>query len=282
VKSLSQALDHWQPAAAPARDPVVLLAAGWAGIVGDDVARQSCPARLSDGVLTITTGSSAWSHQLSLLSETIVAAVRARIPELRVDELRFRLGKVAAPASASAPRARQRRSRAPENRPPADSLEAAFERLRDGVAATRRAKMAAGWKECSECAALVLPGEEALCTVCAGARAQRRADDAARLLFEAPWLGFAGTAALISGLSKGEYESIRSRLLTRWWETLARAQASKRLSPGNLERSIASSYVVLRSQLPPENIAPATVRNVLGDELHDFIYGTERSKTNVE
>jgi hypothetical protein len=33
----------------------------------------------------------------------------------------------------------------------------------------------------------------------------------------------------------------------------------------------------LRSKLPPEDIVPATVRSVLGDELHDLIYGTEHS-----
>ena len=76
---------------------------------------------------------------------------------------------------------------------------------------------------------------------------------------------------------------IRNRLLSRWWETLARARASKRLSRDGRERTIASSYVVLKSKLPPEAIDPATVRNVLGDELHDVMYGMERqTKTNVQ
>ena len=77
---------------------------------------------------------------------------------------------------------------------------------------------------------------------------------AARLLFEAPWLGYAGTAALVDGLTRARYESVRARLLTRWWETLARAGASKRLSRDGRERLIASSYVLLKSKSPPEAI----------------------------
>ncbi len=100
----------------------------------------------------------------------------------------------------------------------------------------------------------------------------------ARLLSEAPWLGFAGTAALIDGLKKTEYERVRNRLLSRWWETLARARAGGRLSRDGRERSIASSYVLLKSKLSPEEIMPATVRNVLGDELAELLYGTTKGK----
>jgi hypothetical protein len=106
---------------------------------------------------------------------------------------------------------------------------------------------------------------------------------ASRLLFEAPWLGYAGTAALIEDFTHEEYEGIRRRVLARWWETLSRARASGKLSRDGHERLVASSFVVLKSGLAPERIGPATVRNVLGDELHDLIYGTERkSETNVE
>jgi hypothetical protein len=84
------------------------------------------------------------------------------------------------------------------------------------------------------------------------------------LLFEAPWLGFSGTAELVDGLNEKEYERIRSRLLKRWWGMLERARVAGRLSRDGRERLVASSYVLLRSKLPPEEIMPATVRNVLG------------------
>ena len=44
------------------------------------------------------------------------------------------------------------------------------------------------------------------------------------------------------------------------------------------ERLVASSYVLLQSKLAPEAIMPATVRNILGDELHDLLYGESLEK----
>ncbi|HEY4433501.1 MAG TPA: hypothetical protein VGM99_03780, partial [Candidatus Cybelea sp.] len=110
---------------------------------------------------------------------------------------------------------------------------------------------------------------------CSATRLQKRALATARLLFEAPWLGFVGTAELVDGLCKTEYESLRSQLLKRWWGMLEQTRLAGRLSRDGRERQVASSYVVLRSKLPPEQIAPATVRNVLGDELHDLLYANE-------
>ncbi len=92
------------------------------------------------------------------------------------------------------------------------------------------------------------------------------------MLFEAPWLGYSGTAALVSGLQEREYERVRDRLLSRWWEILVQARAAKRVSRDERERLVANSYVLLKSKIPPEEIKPATVRSILGDELHDLIY----------
>ncbi len=275
---LSDALANWQPSAHASRDPIALLAAGWEEIVGSDVAKNSRPAKLAGDALLITARSSAWSHQLSLLAETILTAVRARLPHVGIERLRFRVGRIAeSPASGTAPQRPPRSPRRVAPRPESATLEEAVARLREDVTAVRRAKRAGGWKECIGCGALVAPEAKALCIVCADARARERAGEAARLLFEAPWLGYAPTAALVSGLSLEEYEAIRARLLAAWWETLSKARAAKRLSRNGYERSIASSYVLLRSKLPPEEIVAATIRSVLGDELHDLIYGTEHS-----
>jgi len=287
LRPLAQALGEWSPQERTRwqQDPLVLLAAGWTEIVGEDVARNTHPARILEGTLLVTTRSSAWSQQLSFLAERIVAAVGARIPQTSVIRLRFRVGKLPAPtrphASAEPPETVAPRKRSP--RPPAGTAADAVARFRQGVDERQRAKRGAGWKECSGCGALIAPRARALCVTCANALAEQRTAAAARLLFEAPWLGYAGTAELVDGLTLQDYESIRTRLLSRWWEALARARASKRLSRDGRERLIASSYVVLKSKLPAEAIAPATLRNVLGDELNDLIYGTEQqTKTNVE
>jgi hypothetical protein len=280
VLKLSRAVATWTPGAAlRPGEPILLLRAGWDEMVGTEVARNSYPARIIGGTLQVITRSSAWSHQLTFLAEHVLKAIAARLPRAGIERLRFRVGALPAPSKPGTSGRRRPAARQPAPRPPAASAREAIARFRGEVEGRRRAARAAGWKECARCGALVAPATGGLCVPCESAGLQERTAATARLLFEAPWLGYGGTAALVDGLQEGEYESIRSQLLRRWWEMLAQACAVKRLSRDGRERLIASSYVVLRSKLPPEKIAPATVRTVLGDELHDFLYGTPN---NVE
>lgn len=268
---LAHAISSWKPAEVSAREPIVLLEACWSEIVGEQVAQNSHPARITGDALSIVTRSSAWSNQLSLLSEHVVRAVNARLPGARVERLRFRVGALPRRASAAPARTRRPQPRDVGPHAPASSAAEALGRFREEVERNGRAKRSAGWQPCAACGVLVAPGAGE-CAACVAAGARDRSEAAARLLFEAPWLGYAGTAALVSGLKRGEYERIRSQLLSRWWGLLVQARDAKRLSRGGRERLVASSYVLLRSGIPPEEILPATVRSVLGDELHDLIY----------
>ncbi len=271
---ISEALGAWRPADERApTDPIALLEAGWPEIVGPEVARNSHPARIAGDALTIVTRSSAWSHQLSFLSDHIVRAVSARLAGTPIVRLRFRVGRLPQRRSALPPR-RVDRAAAPRGARPAPASSAeALERFRSDVERRRGARRAEGWKECRACSALLEPPAEGLCQTCIAARAQSIGTATARLLFEAPWLGYAGTAALVNGLEEREYQRLRRQMLTHWWGTLARARAAKQLSRDGRERLIASSYVLLRSNLAPEEIVPATVRSILGDELHELLYG---------
>ncbi len=274
---LSAALSGWGPAEKSlAREPIVLLEAGWDDIVGSQVAKNSHPTRIADGALLITTRSSAWSHQLMLLAEHVLRAVAARVPTAGVSQLRFRVGRLPLRRAAPGPRGAPVRVRAALDRPEAASAEQALARFRDAVERSHRSKRAQGWKACSGCGALLAPAHGDSCAACTSGGVQRREEAAARLLFEAPWLGYAGTAALVHGLKEEEYEAIRAQLLTRWWGILVHARAAKHLSRDGRERLVASSYVLLHSKIPPEDIMPATVRGVLGDELHDLIYAEQR------
>jgi len=205
--------------------------------------------------------------------------VRARIPQAGIERLRFRVGKV----SAAGPKSTARRApgttvKTPRAQPPARSATEALERLRGSVEDAQRAKRERGWKECQRCNALVAPDSGPFCAPCENARNDERERLVSRLLYEAPWLGFAGTSRLIEDVSAEEYAAIRHRLLARWWDRLCRAQRTGVLSRDGAERSLASSYVLLKSERPPERIDPATVRNLLGNELHEFIYGTDRQE----
>jgi hypothetical protein len=275
---LSRALSNWDPAAGAAeREPLTLLEAGWPDIVGAQVARNSHPSRVADGTLTVTTRSNAWSHQLSLLGEHVLRAIAARVPKARIERLRFRVGRLPQADAGRPARAPHARPRVRVERPEAASAAEALARFRQEVDASSRAKRSEGWSACAGCGALAPPDGGRVCAACRNASRRRRAEATARLLLEAPWLGYGGTAALVKGLREEEYEGIRAQLLTRWWSLLVQARTAKRLSRDGRERLVASSYVLLRSNVPPEEIMPATVRNVLGDELHDLIYAEQRN-----
>jgi Dna[CI] antecedent, DciA len=273
---LAQALGAWSPGEGVGpSDPVVLLGAAWSDIVGDENARNSHPAQLAGDTLMIVTASSVWSAQLSYLAEQIVVALQARVPRAGITKVRFRVGKLPARGGSRSRVARVIESeRLQLSSEPAGDASEALQRFRATVDTAERAKRALGWKECSGCTALIAPTSGLLCTTCEIARGAERERRISRLLFEAPWLGFAGTAKLIEDLRQDEYESIRRRLLSRWWDRLRRVRLAGTLSRDGAERLIASSYVLLKSELAPERLTPAIVRNVLGDDLHDLLYET--------
>lgn len=286
MQRLSRALQGWQPQAAHPDDPLFVLQAEWAQIVGEDVAANSRPAELARDALIVVTRSSAWSQQLSFLSERVLAAVQTRTGSQTIRSLRFRVGRLSASAKAGQPSSRARGRRVGAVRAvqtgqrgvePASSMEAALERFRRDVAAAERAREAAGWKECARCGARTHRASGPFCAPCSNARAQERDAQVARLLYEAPWLGFAGIVPLVEGLTYREYESVRLSLLRRWKDLLERLRRSQRTRVTARERSIASSYVLLKSELAPDTIALAVVRNLLGDELYDIFYGNENT-----
>jgi hypothetical protein len=231
---------------------------------------------VSRDALLIVTRSSAWSQQLAFLSEQILAPLRLRTG-IGVERLRFRVGRLTQKDAAPVHRRRTTRARTREERGSTESLQAAFERFRADVASAQRAKERAGWKECNRCGVRIHPSAGLFCAPCENARVQERDARVARLLFEAPWLGYAGIAPLVEGLTPLDYEAVRLRLLRRWKDVLERIRRTGGAQLTVRDRMIASSYVLLKSELDPERIAPAVVRDLLGDELHEIFYGSENN-----
>jgi Dna[CI] antecedent, DciA len=283
LKPLGQALSRWTPVRrGRIDDPVSALAAAWPEIVGADIARNSQPIRIDRGTLWIVTASGAWGQQLTFLTDRLLAAIRERTPQTIVERLRFRVGKIA--AVRRAPKGRHELApRAVEPpRPVPESAADALASFRRHVEGWERAKRAAGWKECRDCKALLAPGSAVRCAACANAAIRRRTERAARLLADAPWLGYSGTAELVDELSASEYEALRAQLLTDWRQTLDRSRAVSPERPLPHERGVASAYVLLATRLRPNEIDPGIMRGVLGDAAYDRLYELERTEPNGE
>lgn len=271
---LRRAVERWAPTTAPGHGVPEILHV-WPKIVGEDIAVHCRPLQITGKALVIATASSAWSQQLDFLSPRILAAI-AQHAGVSLERLRFRVAPLRAPPERVPPTLRRpaRPLRpVPTSAEAARTPEDALQLLRAGILQAQRAKRAAGWKECASCRVLLPAAESSLCAPCLGAARERRYSRVSRLMFDAPWLGFEGTAALIEGLTRHEFARIRKRVLQGWWEMLVRAQRRKQVSADARERLIASSYVLLKTGFEPDEITTVIVRNLLGSELHALLYG---------
>ncbi len=290
LRPLRAAVAGWQPPAgtglvATTNDPLAALAAAWPEIVGPRIAARATPVAISADALVVATVSSAWSAELQMLSVPIIAGLAALPAGRGISKLIFRSGRRRAervrPATPVAPAARQPAAGGPYGRDPAPPLAPAAD-VAEALARLRRRfagreQSAAGC--CSECG---VPRDVrgGRCGPCAGAGALARRATAERLLYAAPWLGEAELLSRLPDIEPSELDAIRRALLQRWWLALDRARRAGKLSPGGIERPLASSYLLLKSRLPPERITPAVVRNMLGPELEALLWGSAAQSSN--
>lgn len=275
LQPLRGSLATWKPGVRGTADPLHAISSAWPAIVGADVAANCVPISLANETLAIATQSSAWSQQLQFLSLTILRGIAEHAPGTTVARLAFRagafrVGERRGPASQAAKAAKARRRGDVAAYEPAVDLADAFERVRARIRDARRATPVS----CVDCGA-PLPADAAArpCTACAIGRSRERTVELERLLFAAPWLSFTELREQLPRLTVAEYERCRRRLLGRWWLVLERAKTMRRLASGALERSIASSYVLLQTRLAPDLVTPEVVSNALGPELTALLYG---------
>jgi Dna[CI] antecedent DciA-like protein len=268
LRPLRTAIAEWAPEARTGGDPLGAIASAWTRLVGAGVAEHARPAQVVRETLVVVTRSSAWSQQLTFLSPKILEGLGSLEEGRAITKLRFRVGTVRATrrprfSAPSGPgRATQMEPSAPlsADATPSDALQRFRRRL-----AVRRVPAEGA---CPECGAPHTGGGR--CAPCAGRRGSEGMIAAQRLMYEAPWLKYAGTAQIVPGLERADYERWRRALLARWWEILQRARLCKRAS--KIERLVASSYLILHSALDPDRITPAIVRNLLGDELTALLF----------
>lgn len=90
VATLIASVSDLRPPKAQASAPVP--AAIWEMCVGSRIARRARPVKLERGVLFVRTATATWANELSMLSDTIVGALRER--GIAVSSLRFFVGEV--------------------------------------------------------------------------------------------------------------------------------------------------------------------------------------------
>jgi hypothetical protein len=122
MERLGDSLDH-ELRRFGATGSMPAIVAAWPGAVGDEVARNAWPARISrDGVLHVSTSSSAWAFELTQLARVVLEQLTAGLEDDAPKGLRFAPGHLPEPASAAA-----EEPAAPPVQPSLDQLAAAQE-----------------------------------------------------------------------------------------------------------------------------------------------------------
>ncbi|HVA37568.1 MAG TPA: DUF721 domain-containing protein [Candidatus Dormibacteraeota bacterium] len=281
MERVSAALQRWRPRTKGS--PEHAVATHWDRIVGVAVAANARPRDLQDGALTVVVPSAAWRHELAFHAPAIVEALQA-LPEVgtRVERLRFKMGRAPAAARGAGPASigrrgdrRSAREGNPADQPAADAV-TALARLRRRMALVAEEERRSGREPCAACGAFLPRG--AACAPCARRRLEAIERGVQRHLFEAPWIGYDGMSALVAGLDFALYARVRARTLERWWRMLEQLRRRGQPSRDGRERKVAQSYVALKSGLAPERLTPVIVREILGDQIHELLWGVHDAR----
>ncbi len=112
----------------PIEGDTAAIVRAWPLAVGETVARNAWPARLSrEGTLYVNTTSATWSFELGRLAEAILVQLRAELGKATPKALKFAPGPLPeAAALAAAPSAQRTHSATPEQRAAAAAITAAI------------------------------------------------------------------------------------------------------------------------------------------------------------
>jgi predicted nucleic acid-binding Zn ribbon protein len=83
----------------------------WQDLVGSNIAEQSQPESLKDGVLYVRVENSVWLNHLRFLSEELRQKLNKKLPSLPIKEIRFRQGPLDSAQPPPSPAARTKPAR---------------------------------------------------------------------------------------------------------------------------------------------------------------------------
>lgn len=102
--TISELLARVLPSHGSEASAEVLVYTWWRASVPERVAKNARPVRVSRGLLTVHSTTSAWASEIDLMKTQLLASLAARHPELGVTKLRVKAGPM--PAPPMRPRAR--------------------------------------------------------------------------------------------------------------------------------------------------------------------------------
>jgi hypothetical protein len=105
-RALAELMTKAYPGKEPEDAAAIRVLSWWRKAVPERVVERARPVRFKGGIMVIHTASSAWAQELDFAREDLLASLRRSAPDLRIRELRFRVGplpQLPSPLRADAP-----------------------------------------------------------------------------------------------------------------------------------------------------------------------------------
>jgi len=219
-----------------------LILLNWRQIVGEEIAANTRPGKISRRVMTLAAKNAVWAHHLATLKEEIIAKINDFAGEKAIIDLKFQAGYFRNDQNnekdddGTESLTISWRDVAIDNRdrkaiddiaaPLADDLlRSKVKRLLGKEMARRKARQRHNWQPCRQCGVLRPPDEE-LCSTCATAARAAARDAVRRLLRDAPWLSFEECTRYVL-CQRGDFNAIRDEMAEALARKIARDQEDR-------------------------------------------------------
>lgn len=252
----------------------------WSVAAGGQAAAQSRAASFRNGVLVVWVSTSLWAVELSYRREKLLGALRELVPGVELRDLRLVVRHIpderddADPGDGDEPPAvelsREDEERIEEDVASVDDP-ALRERLRSLMRkdlSSRRAREAAGSALCPRCGAI--SGRSLLCPFCELDASLERMREASHILLTLPYLSMHDCAGMVPGLTAGEYDGVREKIIGELWADLQEiyARAPKDQPLKREERAKCRTFCMLQSGRALHDLDEEAMRHHLGEGLH--------------
>lgn len=175
----------------------------WQDIVGADIAQQSRPTNVKNGVLFCAVKTPVWGHHLSMLKDQLLAKIHSHLGQKLLDDIKFYAGNFQDYTNVieDEPNFPSRLRSATVNSDQCMEIKAIVHAVSDNhlryrlqrllIKDKKRKNLLAqdGWRRCLTCSALCSPDEK-YCKTCNAEHARRRREEIRKLLSDVPWLDY--------------------------------------------------------------------------------------------
>lgn len=202
-----------------AKDLVILgkLINAWRDVVGVQLASKTCPTKLFKGKLYLIVSDSQWMQTLLFIKGEIVEKLKERFPDIKIDEIIGRIGKIPSAFTEMVKEASWpdwKEEEVTEKFGVKDpELAKSIDICQQKLSARLKGLESKGYRLCSMCRANVTRSSDGICAMCLFDNRSNIRMKARSIMAETPWLSYNEVCEFQSELTQIEYEGIKNELL---------------------------------------------------------------------